>query len=325
MKDLKVSITGASGFIGQRLMLALNQQNHSITVLSRKEDRGFPVGVRVIKGDLRSNDCALDQFLNGCDVLFHCAGEVREPKIMREVHVGGTQRLIQALNKKANEKKKPIHWVQLSSVGVYGPPQNSANEKRVITENSLTYPKGEYEVTKLESDDLVIRAANSGLITYSIIRPSIVIAVDMPNSSVRSLVDVIKNKQYFNIGFFSSIATYIHVQDVIDLLVRCGDETRAKNQVFNISNDCALEEIIRAIAMKCEVNYPRVRLPESLVKLMVILMSNLKEPPLTGGRVNALVARTSYPVTKLKTGLGFTPRFSITDVVAQIAATRSMT
>ena len=104
MKDLKVSITGASGFIGQRLMLALNQQNHSITVLSRKEDRGFPVGVRVIKGDLRSNDCALDQFLNGCDVLFHCAGEVREPKIMREVHVGGTQRLIQALNKKANIK-----------------------------------------------------------------------------------------------------------------------------------------------------------------------------------------------------------------------------
>lgn len=319
MTGLNVCVTGANGFIGRRLIRSLAQQGHNITALSRKNNSVFSGRVNWIKGDLTSDDCPLEKFLDRCDVIFHCAGEVHDTKVMGALHVDGTQRLIKAVLKKAEQRKAPIHWVQLSSVGVYGPPQNQANEARVVTEISPVRPKGKYEQTKAQADELVIQAAKNPLMTYTIIRPSNVFGADMPNGALWSLAEAVRKGMFFYIGRLPSIATYVHVDDVVNLLVYCIDAAEAKGDIFNISNDCLLEELIEGLADSLKVKRPWLRFPELIIRIAVQVISHIVALPLTQERVNVLVSRTRYSTSKLQNKLGFIVKTSVPKKISTVA------
>jgi nucleoside-diphosphate-sugar epimerase len=315
---MKVFITGGSGFIGRRLVNALNRQGHAISVLSRSSNRMFLPGIQVVKGDLTSESCPLEQILEGCDLVFHCAGEIHDVAAMKLLHADGTQRLLKAVNKEATKSGKTIHWVQLSSVGTYGPPLEAANTERVVTEDMPTRPHGEYEVTKTLSDELVIHTSESRLMTYSIVRPSTVFSVDMSNESLRSLGLMVRKGLFFYIGRPGAVVTYVHVDDVVEVLLRCGTDHRAKGEIFNISNDCLLEEMVEGIASALGVKPPRLRLPESFVRVASRVTAKIPRIPLTQERINALVGRTRYPYLKLEQVLDFTPRVFVPGAIGEV-------
>jgi nucleoside-diphosphate-sugar epimerase len=309
---MNICVTGASGFIGQRLVYSLCEQGHSVTILSRRECQNeMPLGVNIINGDLTSETCPLDLFLDKCNVIINCAGELNNTAKMEALHVEGTQKLIQAALKQTEQRGNKIHWIQLSSVGVYGPVNGKANSERVITEDTPIQPKGEYEQTKAQADKLVIQAAESSLLTYTIIRPSNVFGQGMPNGALRALAGTVRKGLFFYIGYLKTVSTYVHVDDVIALLVLCLSDSNAKGEVFNISNDCLLEEMIEGIAMILNVKHPWLRLPEALVRALVWLMQGIIKSPLSQAAINSMVARTSYPTLKLKQRLDFTPQISV--------------
>ena len=167
---MRVLVTGGSGFIGRRLVDVLHQEGHEVSVISRRADRTFPSGVRVVTCDLTSAECQLDEALDGCQAVFHCAGEIRDVAAMKALHVGGTQRLLAAAQRQAAQRAQAMHWVQLSSVGAYGHPPQYVNRERIVTEETPLQPQGEYEVTKTQSDELVVQAGKDGWLTYSIPR-----------------------------------------------------------------------------------------------------------------------------------------------------------
>lgn len=318
---MKVAITGASGFIGRRLADALAAHGCTVNVLSRTLQPRLGAGMEVMTGDLTSPECPLDQFVYDCEVVFHCAGEIRNTAAMRLLHVHGTQRLLQAVLKEAARRGCKIHWVQLSSVGAYGPPQGKANAERIVTEDTPLLPVGEYEVTKVLSDELVIRSSASHLLSYSIVRPSIVMGAGMPNKSLRALGEMVRKGLFFYIGRPGAIAPYVHVDDVAAVLRLCGTDPRGKGKVFNVSNDCRLEEMIGGMASALGVRRPRLRLPEAMVRTVARAAAGVVSIPLTPERINALVARTRYPHDKLEQELGFIPRVSVPDAMGEVWAT----
>lgn len=316
---MKVVVTGANGFVGRRLLAQLIREGNQVSVLSRMGSQEFPAGVRVISGDLTREDCPLDVLMADCEVVFHCAGEIRDTRKMRALHVDGTERLLQAVLKRASVTGMPIHWVQLSSVGAYGPPADAARSARVVTEETPTRPVGEYEVTKTQADELLIQASQSGLLSYSIVRPSNIIAANMPNASVRALGAMVRKRLFFYIGSRGAIATYVHVDDVVETLVRCAKDDRAKGEIFNLSNDCLLEEVIDSLAAAVGVRRPWLRLPESFVRFATHIIGKILPFPLTQERISALVMRTRYPYSKLARELGFTPRVAVPMVMGEVA------
>jgi hypothetical protein len=50
---------------------------------------GFPDSVMVFEGDLTSCDVDLRPLVADTDVLFHCAGEIRDPARMNALQVEG--------------------------------------------------------------------------------------------------------------------------------------------------------------------------------------------------------------------------------------------
>lgn len=319
---MQVCITGANGFIGHCLVLALLRQGKTVRVLTRKIINIFPDNVQVVIGDLTKPDCPLDELMKGCDILFHCAGELRDESIMRVLHVVGTKLLLEAVEREYKRTTRKIHWVQLSSVGAYGPPVGGAETTRVVTENTLTRPNNEYEISKTMSDDLVIQAGKSNSMTYTILRPANVFGSAMTNQSLRRLIQMIKRKLFFYVGKPGAITTYVHVDDVVNALIACGFNFRAIGQTYNLSSDCSLEQLVKYISYCAQVKEPAIRIPQPLARVVVALVSGALSFLVRVPSIKLLVFRTNYPTDKIETELGFKFKSpmpnGVKDLVAEI-------
>ena len=309
----QVCVTGASGFVGKKLVEKLMSEGFLVRVLTRNSKRSFPDGVEIFYADLAANTCNLKGFFSGCDIFFHCAGEIQVIEHMHALHVDGLERLLKTFCSEIDLTGSPMHWVQLSSAGIYGKCKDNLAAARKITELSKIRPDSEYEITKARADKLLIEASKSGAFTFSILRPSNIIGIDMPNQSFRELVENIIRRRFFYIGSTQSVSNFIHVDDVVLALLLCSYSKRAVNQIFNLSNDCALSDIVLSLSLDKKMKHKRIIVPEWLVRFVVAVTSNFFKLALTQSRVDALVSRTYYPNTKIKRLLRFSPKKSISE------------
>lgn len=320
---MKISITGASGFIGKFLREELTALNHDISVLTRKDLPSIQ-GVRCIKGDLLQEGSALDAFVDGSDVICHCAGEIKDESLMQQLHVDGTRHLLNAVHTSIKKHGKPVHWVQLSSVGAYGLDGEGAQSGRTITEASVEQPAGMYEVSKTVSDQLVREfALKEPLFSFTIIRPTIVIGSTMPNQSFHAMARMIKRGIFFRIGRQPAMGNYVHVHDVVRALVQCIGDARAHGKVFIVANDCPLNQVVDALAHAMQVAPPKLVLPEGVLRLLVKFTSPWLKLPLTTARIDALTRKTHYSSDLIGKTLGFFPLEPIPASIPRLIADSS--
>lgn len=304
-----VAVTGGTGFIGNRLVERLLARGDAVRLVTRRavSFKDSPL-LDVRECDLLTAEVGdLAAILQGVDVLYHCAGQLTEMRSMKALHVETTRKLIEAASGRVGR------WVQLSSVGVYGPLRNG-----VVTEATELSPRGEYETTKCEADLLLIGAANTGRISYSILRPSNVYGAGMSNRSLYGLIGMVRRGWFFFIGAPGASANYIHVDNVVDALLMCGTLPQAAGQTYNLSDHRTIEQFVAVIAHSLGKEAPCLRVPEQVIRLMAGLLGNLPGAPLTVARVDALTGRAIYSIDKIKHELGYTHRLSMEDGLANL-------
>lgn len=285
-----VAITGGTGFIGQQLLRYYVQKGCEVRILSRKTSKKGD-GFDFFYGDLADSRVDLSSFVEKVDILYHCAGEIKNESLMQELHVEGTKRLVDAA------KGKILRWVQLSSVGAYGRYHDG-----VISEDSKEQPFGIYEKTKTQSDMIVIQSG----IPYSILRPSIVFGNNMPNQSLFSLIRIINKGLFFFIGKENEYkVNYVHIEDVVNALISCSTEVKALDEIFILSQSTSVEKMIYSIASGLKSDKKIYRLPFYFVRLIMNTFGRLPSFPLTSSRVRALTCRCVYNSNKVEQTLGF--------------------
>jgi nucleoside-diphosphate-sugar epimerase len=307
---MEIGITGASGFIGSAIARRHVDAGDSVRCLTRRPHTITHAGVRLFECDLERPDDTLVRFADGLDVLYHCAGEVRDLRRMHAVNVEGVRALLRAAAGRIGR------WVQLSSAGVYGPAQRG-----VISEDSPVAPRGVYEHTKADAETLIREAALRKEITScTVLRPSIVFGTGMPNQSVVQMMRMVRRRLFFYIGSEGASANYIHVSNVADALVLCGTSPAAEGQVYNLSDWCTVEDFVAAIADALGCPRPRLRLPEWPVRHAVRAINQVAALPLTESRVDALVNRARYSTQRIQSDLQFSLRVPISSGLAQMVA-----
>ena len=290
-----VGITGASGFIGSALTRRHLDAGDHVRCLTRRPDAIAHPGVHLFQGNLERPDDALARFCEGLDVLYHCAGEMADLPRMHAVNVEGVRALLRAAAGRIGR------WVQLSSVGVYGPHRSG-----VISEDTPVAPGGIYERTKADADALVMEAGRlKQVASCTVLRPSIVFGPGMPNQSIVQMARMIQRRLFFFIGRSGASANYVHVSNVADALVLCGTAPQAGGQIYNLSDWCTVEDFAGAIADAIGCPRPRLRLPEPPVRQAVRVMNRLTALPLTDSRVDALVNRSRYSIQRIQRDLKF--------------------
>lgn len=318
---LKILVTGGTGYIGKMLVGKLVAQGHAVVVLTRliPDVSAQIAGVVYAQADISNPDEDFGRIVKGCLLVFHCAGEINVEARMRALHVDGFQRLLNACGALVQNSDASLHWVQLSSVGAYGSP-SGATLPRVVTEDTVLAPVGEYERTKAEADIRLMASNFGGRFSYTILRPSIVFGRNMPNGSVRQWAAMVKRGLFFYIGKRGAVSTYVHVDDVVDALIECGFDPAAKGQIFNLSNDCSQEAFVDGLAAAQGVKAPTLRMPEWVARALALVGSPLKGFPLKMSRVDALVSRTRYPADKLFNVLGFKPKRDVVSKLNEVVA-----
>ena len=301
-----VAITGATGFIGKKLVLFHLAQGDVVRVLSRRQlnETALPDSVDLYNADL-SSQAALLPFVKDADILYHCAGEINLEAQMSLLHINGTQKLIEAVENESKTTQKKIHWIQLSSCGVYGPPNESNIQiKRLITETSDTNPANEYEKTKTKSDEIVMKLSDNNF-SYTILRPANVIGSSMTNQSVRKLIKLVNSGFFFFIGKKDAICTFVHVDDVVNAMICISCNLKSRNEIFNLSNDCSWEALIIQISTFLKVKTLPIRIPYKFVQIPFYLIKLLFGMFIKIPQIDTFVFRTSYSTKKIECFLDF--------------------
>ncbi len=123
---MKVAITGATGFVGSRLVERLQAQGHQPLILTRNRasaDRAFPTLEIVAYTPTESG--SWQRAIAGCDAVVHLAGEPiaetrwtpeRKQEILKSRQLS-TQKIVEAI---AQANPKPTVLVNASAIGYYG-------------------------------------------------------------------------------------------------------------------------------------------------------------------------------------------------------------
>jgi uncharacterized protein len=131
---VKITISGASGLIGRRLLKTLAAEGHTLHVLSRHAGTNLPGGVRLSSWDPSKGEPPADSLCDA-DAVIHLAGETVAQRWtedvkrrIRESRVTGTRNLVAALKKLP---RPPAILVCASATGYYG-----SRGDEILTETS---------------------------------------------------------------------------------------------------------------------------------------------------------------------------------------------
>lgn len=293
-------VTGATGFIGKVLVRELMKADFAVRVLSRKTPKSFPQGVCVFQNNLSNQTQKLEEFVDGAEVLFHCAGELHNPEQIFPVNVDGTRRLIDA------SRGRVRRWIQLSSIGVYG-----QVNKGIVDESTPVNPSNLYENSKAIADQMLLDARADHAFELTILRPSNVYGPGMSATYMHRLRNLVTKGRFFFIGPPGASATFVHVNDVVRALILCAENSQAEGQIYNLSGNDSFERLIYCIADIGGVPPPFLRLPLYPMKLLAFSLGHIPGFPLTPQRLRALTSRVVYDSSKIARELGYSPSIEI--------------
>lgn len=117
-----IAVTGATGFVGQAVLMAAGQQKLEVRALTRRKQR-LRGGVEWVDGDL-SDKAALKRLMKGASAVIHIAGVVNAPDAagFEEGNVQGTLRVIEVAHEMGVGRM--VHVSSLSArepqLSVYG-------------------------------------------------------------------------------------------------------------------------------------------------------------------------------------------------------------
>ncbi|MEM7313662.1 MAG: NAD(P)-dependent oxidoreductase [Planctomycetota bacterium] len=215
----RILVTGASGFVGGRLIEALRMLDKSAVGTIRhwtRAARPARIGAEVVVCDIENPD-DVARAMTGVDAVVHCAYIDTHASI-----VGGTQNMLQAAKSAGVE-----HFIFISSAEVY-----DTTTVGDITEESPTIPVDgkDYKNWKIEAESLC-REFNDSL-GVTILRPSLIYGPFGASWSI----DIAKRLQSGKWGLFEGrdgIANLVYVDDLVRLILHCLRDNRSRGQTFN--------------------------------------------------------------------------------------------
>jgi nucleoside-diphosphate-sugar epimerase len=233
-KVLKVFVTGASGFIGGRLVDVLvndgwNGAFVDVYCLASRLDplrQRWGDRVQFIEGRLH-NVLEYRSVIQSCTYVFHlaAAASLRLGAEGARTNLDGTRHLLDALR----GSKSLRRLVFTSSIGAVDR-QSSDPCINLLNEASACNPLSEYGRSKLACEQII---AVEDSIPWTIIRPTWVYGSGMRGDShLRVFMDMVLNGRLLSRFNFPGRVSIIHVDDLVDALLLTAADEKAKSQIY---------------------------------------------------------------------------------------------
>lgn len=289
-----VLVTGATGFVGRRLVNELLSESIKVRILRQgplpiPEDWADSVDIR--DGDLTRPD-SLKGVAQGIQTVFHFAGEIRNPRLFDIVNRIGTENLI-----KVCQGERIRRFLYLSSVGVMG----TKGRPCTVNELSPSNPTSSYERSKYAGELAAYEYSNNADMDIIVLRPSIIYGEgkDPRGDHFLSLIRNISAGRFVLLGD-KFVNSYIYVGDVVAAAMMLVKLPNTGGETYIINEPIPLREFIDEIYGNLGKGKAAI-LPPLIDRFCARLVR------LTG-RAGSLYNETYFSMDKLKR-LGFTLPF----------------
>jgi nucleoside-diphosphate-sugar epimerase len=265
---IKVTVTGACGFIGSHLTKQLIERRFHVVGVDCLDDNLYSRSVKESRlkalKQLSNFDFAniniatdeLDSSISDSKFVFNLAaipGQVLSWKLFDkyvESNILGTKKVIDSCIR--NNVTKIIH---ASTSSVYG-------KFAVGDELQDTKPISPYGITKLAAENLLFALTSSNNLDFTILRYfSVYGPGQRPDMAIQRFLTAIKMGQEINItGDGTQKRDITYVQDVVEATISASSLTE-KKQIFNISGgkqftlNQIIDECFNVSGLKSKINY----------------------------------------------------------------------
>lgn len=223
---MKVSITGADGFLGSYLSDYLEKKAIQVNKITRM--KGY---------DLRNINSSeynsqWDKTLRDSDVLVHCASKVHDfgetnYKEFKEVNVDASCSLLNLAIK--NKIKK---FIFISTIKVLG--ENTPLDKSFDTK-SVPNPVGNYSLSKLEAEKKLSNIANKNDVDLIIIRPPLIYGPNV-GANFLQMMNILYKKIPLPFKNIKNKRSNVFVGNLSDLIYTCIIKKNLKSNILLVSD-----------------------------------------------------------------------------------------
>ena len=213
---MRIAITGATGFVGQKLIPMLTQLGHEpVAFVREKPGREIPDGAR---GYDPLDPASVKQALEGCEAVINLAGEnimgrrwndqVKED--MRRSRIDTTRVLVHAMGEL---EKPPQVLVSASAIGIYGP--REAGEPCLESNPGIDES---YLATLCRDWEAEAKRAEQDGTRVVLLRIGMVLGDD---GGLKKMELPFKLGLGGKVGSGKQVVSWIHVHDLCEMIIFC--------------------------------------------------------------------------------------------------------
>ncbi|MFC3293679.1 NAD-dependent epimerase/dehydratase family protein [Modicisalibacter luteus] len=243
---MNILITGASGFVGRRLLATLAAQEGVFAQgASRRASRAS--GQDIVRCGNLSATCEWQHLLNGMDVVVHCAARAHvlndstnDPwAAFYQANVQGTLSLAsQAVQ--AGVKR----FVFISTIGV-----NGSKNTIPFTEHHLPQPVDPYARSKWQAEVGLKDIAKKTGLELVIVRPPLIYGPDAPGNF--GLLSTVATKGLpLPLAGINNRRSFVSVWNLVDFIMHCINHPNASGETFLVADgeDVSTSELLYKLA-----------------------------------------------------------------------------
>ena len=308
-------VTGATGFIGRRLIAEISPQERACRLLSRTPIDG---PYECVVGTL-SDKAALVRACANVASVFHCAGyahahSANATNLHWQVNFQGTKNLIAAAGEAGVQR-----FVLLSSVKAMGDPGTAC-----IDEKFSAPPTTTYGMAKRKAEEIVLEAGNKYDMHVVNLRLSLVYGAG-GRGNLEKMGQLVRRGMFPPLPETGNKRSLVHVDDVVAAMQRVEQDFRASGRTYIVTSSEAPSGRQIYDAMRTVLGMPQVHwsVPELCLRLTGrcadIGTHLLPGPlPLNSQAINRLLDSAWYSAEKLESELGWRSRVSLLKGLAEM-------
>ena len=310
---MKILVTGATGFVGRKLIPHILDEGHEVVALVRSTSNieGLSKDVEIREADLLDIS-SLEPIVQDVDVVIHLAAYFdfypSSVDLLYKVNVEGTKNLMSAC-----VGTKVERFIYCSTTEVIGavrfPPGNEDTELN---------PSFDYSKSKVLAEQIVHEISKDTKLDYIILRPTGIMGEGDLYTAFEAIEAVNDGTIPVIPGDGEKGLMYTHIDDVVDGFIKAITSKSALNTTIILCPDQGItyNELFAYIAECCGVKPPKRKVPTSIAKLGIGLLSPIKNRGKTTflwhmKTVQSMDEDRLYDNSRAKRILGWEPKVSM--------------
>jgi nucleoside-diphosphate-sugar epimerase len=309
---MKITLIGASGFVGTRLIEEIGLEN--CLNLDKNPSYFYPECTKTV--DIRSG-ILNHHFPQNTEVVVLLAAEHRDDvspvSLYYEVNVEGTKNVLKAMDEKGIK-----NIIFTSSVAVYGLNKQNPEEKHPVD------PFNHYGKSKWQAEEVLRKwyQKDSDNRSLTIIRPTVIFG-ERNRGNVYNLLKQIASGKFLMIGKGTNKKSMAYVGNVVAFIKYCMERQAPGYRLYNYTDqpDNSMNELVNEVENALQKKIPTLRIPYSIGYTGAMFFDILarltnKKFPISAIRVKKFCATTQFNSAAAHSS-GFKPPYTLKQALHQ--------